>query len=350
MWGRCQIADSDSESGLKPPDDALFEQPRIADASPAPTPLEGGVETSGRAYDPPQSASKVLKIIAFVVPVLVFGFLSGFAFWISGRTAPPKEDLSMMPAVFEVYVPPLSVGDSQVPPKILYYAEVHTPNMVVITIILKYDQRTAGIQQGPRNINLLLPETGSKVVGDCSITWSVEKWCHVGPAENGRDALYIGFEPVSDFEGSLTATAELSDISGIGFKTTAWRTQVRFPGFRVFGDPNPVDLTVPEEPTPADLPLDVSASYQIADPDRYEWGSPAPRIIHYTEPSGDPGVASVWRYSNENIPSPVVGLRQDVLDDNSRKNFIAGIWVGIGGGALVALLEAVLAVAFTRRN
>jgi hypothetical protein len=176
--------------------------------------------------------------------------------------------------------------------------------------------------------NLSLPETGA-AVGDCAVTYSYPYSCRVDSSSDGRDQLIIVFEPMDQFDSAFYARVELTNISGVGFRTTASRTQVRFPRYRVFGDPRSIRWAEPGEATSTSLPRDVSVDYTIAEADKYEWASPAPGVVTSKGPDGQFDVRSLWRYSNESVPSPVVGVCQDVLDENSRKTFIAGIWVGI---------------------
>ncbi len=248
---------------------------------------------------------------------------------------------------FTISIPSLQNNGKDVPPvsQLVYY-ETHTSRGIDINVGVTYDNKlvAGAISEEPPSIIVTLPPQPGAKVDECESTNHLKSPCEVH-SRDMENYLVIPFASRTPFEsGGYGAHLVLSGIDGVAFRTTASRMQVHFPSY--FADASTFGFD-PNERLDPTLPHDVFVSYAVDNADKYSWTDPAPIVNTYIEEAVN-GHASQWTrvaiarwdYRNTHVPLPLTGVRDDVLDKQAHDTFKAGIWLGIGGSALIAALQA----------
>jgi hypothetical protein len=139
-------------------------------------------------------------------------------------------------------------------------------------------------------------------------------------------------------------TARVTNIDGIGFTTSRTRAETHLP----VGS-SPTDIPVLRSPT--DIPVaasstDMKVTYRIPSADQFSWSEQTA-----DRTSGD---FTEWRYRSGGIvappPAPSSGIRQDLLEQNSRNAFLGGVLLAIAGGGIIPLVQLLFRIIETRHS
>lgn len=129
---------------------------------------------------------------------------------------------------------------------------------------------------------------------------------------------------------------DVEDVTELTFASSRTRAQLKFPmwGYK--------SNSLPE----TNFHVRVTSGALLADADKYDWGQrpsvPSKSMIAFSF------LASATSDTSES--SPILGVRNDVLRGDSDRTFWAGIFLGTGGGAIIAFLQQVLAAVLSRRR
>jgi hypothetical protein len=147
-----------------------------------------------------------------------------------------------------------------------------------------------------------------------------------------RDALVMrgildGQSPplAQDTVQSFGFTVHLSNIDGIGFRTSRSRVEASFPSVPVAEGDDAVHV-----------------QYWIPAAGQMTWsGLPPIRVGEYV---------AEWRPRSNSwaVQSSASGIRDDLISMSNRYTFVVGVLLGIAGGALIALAQVLLRCSATR--
>jgi hypothetical protein len=249
---------------------------------------------------------------------------------------PPAEDVSKLPADFDLHIDSSAlVKDSRMPSisKVLY-EEWHHPTVVSVSILFA-DQNSKPDAQ--INIRIKIPYRGATIVG-CKIQGGGQNPCHIdssapdpGMWENEQSDVLTVSGQLRSIENTFEATVFLSDrVPGVGFKTTRTHVETHLPNVGIstdyYRDPN--------------LHPKVSVVYRMPSADKYTWSGNTPQLV----PAGG-GIS--WSYTSSSpddpAPPPASGTRDDLTAQDGRRTFLAGVLLGVAGGAIVAALQSAFA-------
>lgn len=87
----------------------------------------------------------------------------------------------------------------------------------------------------------------------------------------------------------------------------------------------------------------VSIQFDIPEAPKWSWSGDLPKVGP-TYVSWDYTVDAKSSISSDRKPSPISGVRDDVVDANTNKVFIAGVLLGVAGGSLLAAFQSGVAV------
>jgi hypothetical protein len=219
-----------------------------------------------------------------------------------------------------------------------------TGNAFTIGIFGNYDVRPA---QGPVTVSFSidLPRQGAvvtacgspgdeqehpptDVVTDCKVDDNKLNITQMFPAEKGESA----------------AIARIAGISGIWFSATSSHADVRLP---YIYDSNFYKGSVNCSA------LRVRASYHMPQAKKWTWSVISPQPVYddyadwyYVYPGDKDYVCKgdIHPRRSEALPSPITGVRNDVIEHDTDKVFIAGALLGIAGGSLLGAFQAGMAI------
>jgi hypothetical protein len=156
-----------------------------------------------------------------------------------------------------------------------------------------------------------------------------------------RDALVMrgtlhGQSPplAQDTVQSFGFTVHLSDIDGIGFRTSRSRVEAGFPSVPVVDGPSGESA--------GDGDDGVHVQYWIPDAGQMTWsGLPPIRVREHV---------AEWRPRSNywTVQSSASGIPHDTFSTSNRYRFIAGLLFGFAGGALIPFVRALLRSSATR--
>jgi hypothetical protein len=153
-------------------------------------------------------------------------------------------------------------------------------------------------------------------------------------------------------KGESAAIARIAGISGIWFSATSSHADVRLPYI--------YDSTVYKGSVNCSA-LPAHASYHMPQAKKWMWSVVLPQTVNdnYADWNyvykGDKDY--VCKGDNEHhpvrseaLPSPITGIRNDVIENDTNKVFIAGALLGIAGGSLLAAFQAGVAIIQHKRD
>ncbi len=135
-------------------------------------------------------------------------------------------------------------------------------------------------------------------------------------------------------------TVHLSNLDGIGFRASRSRVEAGFPSVPVIDDRTPAGGRSGESAAEDDGAVHVQ--YWIPGAGQMTWsGLPPVRVGEYV---------AEWRPRSNSwtVHSTASGVRDDLIPRSSRYTFIAGVLLGIAGGALIPFAQALLRSSATR--
>ncbi|WP_157513978.1 hypothetical protein [Nocardia concava] len=262
----------------------------------------------------------------------------------SARILPADENFSNTSAGFNIWVP-VDTPNGLLEFESVEYFESHSDGVVHLSVDVNYGSRkgaTSNPAAPPAEIGIQLPVMGASVVrcddgAVCQITTKDGYWPPNTLLIANKDSAG---DPLTHVD------IDLGGVEGLGFTVTNSRVQVRLPT----AYPDVPEARIPPAPKSPAVD-DVGVVYKIPDANKFTWGSPTPRISAlWDSKNSSVDALAYWEYWHENAPAPFIGIRDDVLDKQSRATFNAGVWLGIAGASLVAALQAVLAGITLRRS
>jgi hypothetical protein len=204
---------------------------------------------------------------------------------------------------------------------------------------------TVGQLLGPANMSLVidLPRQGAVVTR-----------CAGGFVENRKQAsadcqITPGFDnprlvikrTLAAGQSNFVAMARIIGSPGIWLSATPSHADIRLP---IIYDAGSYVGSIPHSAIP------VVAAYYMPEAPKWSWSGILPMQVaeHFvTWNSGDDhptGQSSPISGVQEDIPPPISGVRQDVIESDSNKVFIAGALLGIAGGSLIAAVQSAVAI------
>jgi hypothetical protein len=219
---------------------------------------------------------------------------------------------------------------------------------------VRFDRPVVG--DAPVQVVLELPApVGHAYVSDCRPSSPIEPLdanCSVERLPEyaaHRDALVMrgilhGQAPplAQDTVQSFGFTVHLSNIDGVGFRTSRTRVEAGFPTVPVLNDRTPAgDLS---EESVANGDDAVHVQYWIPGAGQMTWsGLPPIRV-------GDNAAEWRSRSNSWNVQSSSSGTRDDLISMKSRYTFVAGVLLGVAGGALIPFVRALSALPAVSRG
>jgi hypothetical protein len=156
-----------------------------------------------------------------------------------------------------------------------------------------------------------------------------------------RGTLHGQAPPLAlDTVQSFGFTVHLSNIDGIGFRTSRTGVEASFPSVPVLDDRTPASGRSEGSADEGDDAVHVQ--YWVPGAGQMTWsGLPPIRVGEY---------AAEWRPRSNSwtVQSSASGIRDDLISMNNRYTFIAGVLLGIAGGALIPFTQALLRSLATR--
>ncbi|WP_409428976.1 hypothetical protein [Mycobacterium sp. SMC-11] len=193
----------------------------------------------------------------------------------------------------------------------------------------------------------------------------------IGLGGGGVDNRFVQLEGLLP-AGSIqfAATADFKGTDGLVFSTSGAHSKVRLPAVYSrtesgFCWPNMPDSLGESYADCRDISFTVGSAITAARASRINWNERpdtggeinGPGQFGETAPAIPVALQTAdivaWTYTRSAdsflVPPPISGIDQSIVDRNSEKNFFSGIWLGIGGSAVVAGAQLLLQ-AVTRRK
>jgi hypothetical protein len=222
----------------------------------------------------------------------------------------------------------------------------NTGNAFTIEIFGNYDVRSA---QGPVTVSFSidLPRQGA-VVTACGSPGDEQEHPPTDVFTDCKvDDEQLKLNITQKFpaeKGESAAIARIAGISGIWFSATSSHADVRLPYI--------YDSTVYKGSVNCSA-LRVHASYHMPQAKKWTWSVILPQPVYddyadwdyvYTGDKDYVCKGDIHPVRSEALPSPITGIRNDVIEDDTNKVFIAGALLGIAGGSLLGAFQAGVAI------